>query len=242
MQQKKKMKIKKDKRKKEEVQPEEVNKEDDFRLHLSQTQESVSLLATREDDQTFNMEAFTADVSLEEDDNLDEEHLPDGQVMTEGGSPDSTLRGTELTISFEVDSIGGVSRRESFMGVGDEHEELEGVVNSVLEWEHANEVWNEEEDYSSMASAEIDPGETPISPLKQAIREKINQVKSGVSQVKSMVVNIEGKQRKENEEKKGEAIMEKERRMQETKLAREKSIQESRSDFVRRMSQNDNGI
>ena len=49
-----------------------------------------------------------------------------------------------------------------------------------------------------------------------------------------MVLNLE--QRKEND-KKAEAAKEKEKRMEETKAARDKSIQESKSDFVRRMSE-----
>ena len=244
VQKKKKMKTKKKKENKEKVQPEEQKDEEDLRLYLSQTQDSVSLLASVQDDRALNVDSNLdeEDISFEDDSNFEDDgDFPDGQVMTdeqvttEDGSPESTLRGTASTISMELDSIGGASRRESFTGGDDGHEGLEEEVSPVLDWDQANDVWNEEENFSSLEHTEFDPGVAQLSPLKQAFKNKFNQVRSGVSsQVKSMVLNLE--QRKEND-KKAEAAKEKEKRMEETKAARDKSIQESKSDFVRRMSE-----
>ena len=233
------------KKKKMDTGEAEKNKpEEDLNLQLSQSQDSAA--PTDEQANSESISLLGNEVVVD--------HLQDAQYMLDGdtdneGSPLSGFRGPGSTRSFEADSLGGASRRESFSGGGDEDEEeikFEEEVHDKLDWHEDVEISDAHEEKVTSPKATISPikklsgfWNSFVSPQSKNNDKETGKDLQNVRLVKNRIGDWESKSHKEEKQKPN--VDERDKRIIESKLARENSLKETKNEFVRRMSESGDG-
>ena len=234
-------------KKNKKVDTSEVEKNEetsDWNLMLSQSQDSAAPAAEQ---------ATPDSISLLENDAVVDQ-WQDAQDMLAGdtdieGSPLSGFRGSGSIRSFETEILGGGSRRESFSGGGDEGEEdinLQEEVHDKMDWRKEVKTLEAQEEKRTPPKETISPikklsglWNNFVSPQSSNNDKETGKEMQNVRLVKNLVGNWESKSHKE--EKTIPNGEERDKRITESKLARENSLKETKTEFVRRMSESGDG-